>query len=147
MKYATELSSCFDLTAREFPQRSCSRTGDIFKVPTGVFVKDIKAMLTYGQLDHLEMVRELGIIPEIQIRPRSGLAAKYGIMVANAPGTVDWDYPGEIQVLLRIPHYGILSEELKPGMRIAQATVALVMRPAGIPTGGDRVGGFGSTGR
>lgn len=59
---------------------------------------------------------------EAQIRPRSGLAAKYGITVANAPGTIDADYIGEIKVILIN-----LSDEkfvINPGERIAQMIVS-----------------------
>lgn len=58
---------------------------------------------------------------EVQIRPRSGLAIKNGIMVLNTPGTIDSDYRGEICVIL-----ANLSEEefvITPGMRIAQAVL------------------------
>lgn len=59
---------------------------------------------------------------EAQIRPRSGLAAKYGISVLNAPGTIDADYRGELGVILVN-----LSNEfwiLQPGERIAQMVIA-----------------------
>ena len=59
---------------------------------------------------------------EAQIRPRSGLAAKYGITVANAPGTIDADYIGEIKVILIN-----LSKEkfvINPGERIAQMVIS-----------------------
>lgn len=59
---------------------------------------------------------------EAQIRPRSGLAFKYGISIVNAPGTIDADYRGEIKVLL----INLSNEafEVKPGDRIAQMIVA-----------------------
>ncbi len=86
---------------------------------------------------------------EAQIRPRSGLAAKHGVTVLNAPGTIDADYRGEIQVLLI--NHGPEPFAITRGMRIAQmviapvARVALVERDATTSTarGG---GGFGSTG-
>ncbi len=59
---------------------------------------------------------------EAQVRPRSGLAAKYGISVLNAPGTIDADYRGEVKVILVN-----LSNEafvINPGERIAQMVVA-----------------------
>ena len=59
---------------------------------------------------------------EIQVRPRSGLAAKHGITVLNTPGTIDSDYRGELKVILIN-----LSEEefiIEDGMRIAQIVVA-----------------------
>src|SRR5471030_281268 len=54
---------------------------------------------------------------EGQIRPRSGLAARHGLTVLNAPGTIDGDYRGEIQVLL--VNHGTESVEITRGMRIA----------------------------
>jgi len=87
---------------------------------------------------------------EAQVRPRSGLAAKYGVTVLNAPGTVDADYRGEIGVLL-INHGG-KPFEIRRGERIAQMVIAAVARAELVvvaelaPT--DRgSGGFGSTGR
>jgi len=86
---------------------------------------------------------------EAQVRPRSGLAAKNGVTVANAPGTVDADYRGEIGVILIN-----LSKEpfrISRGMRIAQLVVARHVRAAWREVGElDRTargaGGFGSTG-
>ena len=86
---------------------------------------------------------------EIQVRPRSGLAAKYGISVANAPGTIDPDYRGEIKVIL----VNLSNEvfELKPGERIAQLVVAQFTRIEweSVEQLSDTergAGGFGSTG-
>lgn len=86
---------------------------------------------------------------EAQIRPRSGLAAKFGITVLNSPGTIDSDYRGEIRVILIN-----LSDEdfiIKDGDRIAQMVVAPVIRGNFIKEfklqDSDRgQGGFGSTG-
>jgi dUTP pyrophosphatase len=61
---------------------------------------------------------------EAQIRPRSGLAAKYGVTVLNSPGTVDADYRGEIKVLL--VNHGEAPFEVRRGERIAQMVVAPV---------------------
>ena len=61
---------------------------------------------------------------EAQIRPRSGLAAKYGITVLNSPGTVDADYRGEVKVVLI--NLGDESFEVRRGDRIAQMVVAPV---------------------
>ncbi len=86
---------------------------------------------------------------EVQIRPRSGLAFKYGITVLNSPGTVDSDYRGEIKVLLI--NLGEKEFEIKKGDRIAQAVIAPVIQ-AKIKeveelSSTDRgSGGFGSTG-
>jgi dUTP pyrophosphatase len=86
---------------------------------------------------------------EAQIRPRSGLATKFGISVPNAPGTIDADYRGEIKVALI--NLGRQMFHVEPGMRIAQMVVAPVARCAVLeveellPTIRGE-GGFGSTG-
>ncbi|MGC9270248.1 dUTP diphosphatase [Acidiphilium sp.] len=86
---------------------------------------------------------------ELQIRPRSGLALKQGIMVANSPGTIDADYRGEIQIILL--NAGDADFTVTRGMRIAQAVLAPVSRLVWRETDDlDRTardaGGFGSTG-
>ena len=86
---------------------------------------------------------------EAQIRPRSGLALKHGVTVANAPGTIDSDYRGEVAVILIN-----LSQQdftITPGMRIAQMVIAPVTHCRFEDTlqldMSDRgTGGFGSTG-
>ena len=63
---------------------------------------------------------------EAQIRPRSGLAIKYGITVLNSPGTIDSDYRGEIGIILI--NFGKKSFVVKHGMRIAQMVILKVVR-------------------
>jgi dUTP pyrophosphatase len=87
---------------------------------------------------------------EAQVRPRSGLAAKYGVTVLNAPGTVDADYRGEINVLLI--NHGDAPFTIKRGERIAQLVITPVARAeliaaAALPETARGSGGFGSTGR
>ncbi|MEA2831665.1 MAG: dUTP pyrophosphatase [Bradyrhizobium sp.] len=87
---------------------------------------------------------------EAQVRPRSGLAAKHGVTVLNAPGTIDADYRGEIGVLMI--NHGDAPFQLHRGERIAQMVVASVVRvelvPAATLSATERgSGGFGSTGR
>jgi dUTP pyrophosphatase len=87
---------------------------------------------------------------EAQVRPRSGLAAKHGVTVLNAPGTVDADYRGEIGVLLI--NHGDAPFTILRGERIAQMVIAQVPRAelvaaAALPDTGRGSGGFGSTGR
>ena len=87
---------------------------------------------------------------EGQVRPRSGLAVKHGIAIPNAPGTIDSDYRGELQVLL--VNLGQASFTLHRGDRIAQLVIAPVVRAEYVLAGelGDTErgsGGFGSTGR
>jgi len=86
---------------------------------------------------------------ELQIRPRSGLALRHGIVLPNSPGTIDEDYRGEIQVILL--NAGDAPFTVTRGMRIAQAVLAPVMRAAwqevdGLPSSLRAEGGFGSTG-
>ena len=86
---------------------------------------------------------------EAQVRPRSGLAARHGLTVLNAPGTIDADYRGEVQVLLI--NHGSEAIEIPRGMRIAQLVVAPVSRAIlrevqSLDETGRGKGGFGSTG-
>jgi dUTP pyrophosphatase len=86
---------------------------------------------------------------EAQVRPRSGLAARHGITVLNAPGTIDADYRGEIMVLLI--NLGAEPFTVTRGTRIAQLIVAPVVRAdiaevAELDTTPRGSGGFGSTG-
>jgi dUTP pyrophosphatase len=86
---------------------------------------------------------------EGQIRPRSGLALKHGITVANAPGTVDSDYRGELAVILI--NHGDSAFSVTRGMRIAQLVIAPVVQITPDPLADlcetERgAGGFGHTG-
>lgn len=86
---------------------------------------------------------------EAQVRPRSGLAAKHGLTVLNAPGTIDADYRGEVQVLLI--NHGNDSVAITRGMRIAQLVFAPVIKVllrevATLDETQRGAGGFGSTG-
>jgi dUTP pyrophosphatase len=87
---------------------------------------------------------------EAQIRPRSGLAAKHGVTVLNAPGTVDADYRGEIGVIL--VNHGDAPFVILRGERIAQMVIAAIVRAEliaaeALPPTDRGTGGFGSTGR
>jgi len=108
--------------------------GDAKVIPTG-----IKVLLPPGT--------------EMQLRPRSGLAAKHGLTIINSPGTIDAGFTGEIHV----PLYKLNTPEFhqkvqfKPGDRICQAVIAPVIQPAiayGSITADSERGeaGFGSTG-
>ena len=89
-------------------------------------------------------------IYEIQVRPRSGLAAKFGICVTNTPGTVDFGYRGELKT--NLINLGTEDFVINPGDRIAQAVVCPVLKAqiiavATVNKSTDRsAGGFGSTG-
>ena len=142
MKVKVINRSAFDLPQYETPQAAgldvranieepvVLRPLQRILVPTGLFVE-----LPEGY--------------EMQVRPRSGLAARHGISLVNTPGTIDPDYRGEIKVIL----VNLSNEdfELKPGERIAQLVVARFTRIAWESveelSETDRgTGAFGSTG-
>jgi dUTP pyrophosphatase len=86
---------------------------------------------------------------EAQVRPRSGLAAKHGVTVANAPGTIDADYRGEVGVILI--NLGKEPFRIERGMRIAQLVIARHARAvwrevSSLDETARGAGGFGSTG-
>jgi len=86
---------------------------------------------------------------EVQVRPRSGLAAKHGVTVLNSPGTIDADYRGEVGVILI--NHGTEPFVIERGMRIAQMVVAPVSVAAwqevtDLEDSERGSGGFGSTG-
>ena len=132
-EYATAGSSGFDLRAN-LKEEVMLRPNEIAMIPTGLFFE----------------------IPdnfEIQVRPRSGLAVKYGVTVLNTPGTVDADYRGEIKVIL-INHKNE-TFVINHGDRIAQGVMAAVtaknyvnlIKVNNISDNTERgAGGFGSTG-
>jgi dUTP pyrophosphatase len=96
------------------------------------------------------LIFELPRNTEAQVRPRSGLALKQGVTVLNAPGTIDNDYRGEVQVLLI--NFGAETVSIQRGDRIAQLVVQAVIRCALTESITARAtvrgsGGFGSTGK
>lgn len=114
---------------------------------------NITEPITLKPLEHIivktGLFIELPIGFEAQVRPRSGLAAKHGVTVLNAPGTIDADYRGEIGVILvNISHENFVIEN---GERIAQLVIAKHERAEWVEvkelsetSRGE--GGFGSTG-
>ena len=100
--YATSQSAGMDLLAAIF-EPTVVKAGEIAIIPTGIAIA-----LPEGF--------------EAQIRPRSGLAAKFGITVLNTPGTIDADYRGEIKVILI--NHSSSDFVIERGMRIAQMVVA-----------------------
>ncbi|MDE6871624.1 MAG: dUTP diphosphatase [Bacteroidales bacterium] len=129
-EYATPLSAGLDLKANIGEPVTIQPLARVI-VPTGLFIA-----LPEGT--------------EAQVRPRSGLAAKYGVTVLNSPGTIDADYRGEVKVILVN-----LSNEpfiVNPGERIAQLVVARFEQVKWdevdvLDETGRGEGGFGSTGR
>jgi dUTP pyrophosphatase len=127
--YATPLSAGMDLLAA-IPAPITLAPGARAVVPTGI-----------------AMALPAGY--EAQVRPRSGLAAKFGVTTLNAPGTIDADYRGEVGVIL--VNHGHEAFVVERGMRIAQMVVAAFARVAWAQTDSldetaRGAGGFGSTG-
>ena len=93
---------------------------------------------------------EIPVGYEVQIRPRSGLAAKFGVTVLNTPGTIDPDYRGEIKVI--VVNLSNDNYTIEPGERVAQAVVAKYEQAqwseVEVLDSTERgAGGFGSTGK
>jgi dUTP pyrophosphatase len=88
---------------------------------------------------------------EIQVRPRSGLSLKSSLMVVNAPGTIDSDYRGEVNII--IGNFGPEDFVIEHGLRIAQLVLAPVTQASFVMIQGELSqttrgsGGFGSTGQ
>ena len=127
--YATEGAVGMDIVAA-IDRPKCLQPGAIMTIPTG-------------------FAMELPAGYEAQIRPRSGLALKHGITIANAPGTIDSDYRGEIAVILL--NNGKHAFTITRGMRVAQMVLATVTIIAPIEVDDldeteRAAGGFGSTG-
>ena len=101
-------------------------------------------------LVHTGLVVLLPPLYEAQVRPRSGLALKFGVTVLNTPGTIDSGYRGEIGVILA--NFGDADFIVKKGDKIAQLVIAPVTQPevcevSEIDETDRGAGGFGSTGR
>ncbi|MFT6070286.1 MAG: dUTP pyrophosphatase [Bacteriovoracaceae bacterium] len=87
---------------------------------------------------------------EIQVRPRSGLSFKTGLMVCNSPGTIDCDYRGEVKIILG--NLGSKDEVINHGERVAQLVLAPVVQASyeivdSLGNTDRGAGGFGSTGK
>lgn len=128
-RYETDGAVGMDLKAF-IPDPIVLRPGDRVLVPTG-----IRIALPEGF--------------EAQVRPRSGLAIKYGLTITNSPGTIDVDFRNEIQVVLQ--NTGDQPYKINPGDRIAQLVIAPVARASWqiveyLDETTRGLGGFGSTG-
>jgi len=140
--YATPYSAGFDICANEAGEIQPMKR---LLVSTGLFA--VSGKEEFELVEKVNKGKTYEILPELQIRPRSGWAYKNGITVLNSPGTIDFDYlkPQEIKVLLI--NLGDQPWSFIPGERIAQGVMALVMRAPGIKVKDDtRKGGFQSTG-
>jgi dUTP pyrophosphatase len=114
--------------------------------------EDVPVVLAPGKYALVPTGLSIALPPgyEAQVRPRSGLAAKHGVTVLNAPGTVDADYRGEIGVPLI--NHGEVPFTIRRGERIAQMVIASVVQAELVPVTtlsptARGSGGFGSTGR
>ena len=128
-KYETAESSGMDLAAN-VEQEIEIKPGKSAIIPTGLFVSIPKNF-------------------EIQIRPRSGLAAKSQISVLNTPGTIDADYRGELKVILI--NHGDKIFKIEKGLRIAQMVLCPILKASlkevdVLENTKRGAGGFGSTG-
>ncbi|MFZ9520151.1 MAG: dUTP diphosphatase [Silvanigrellaceae bacterium] len=140
INYATALSAGFDLKA-----------ADAVVIPPGEWrLVDTGLRLAPQNSKPLARIR-LGrtgfdIVAELQVRPRSGLAAKKGITVLNAPGTIDADYEGKIMTCLM--NHGGEPFKIAKGDKVSQGVFALAIRPHSVPVAEKTrgAGGFGSTG-
>ncbi len=113
-------------------------------------VEDVTIQPGARALVRTGLVMELPPDAEAQVRPRSGLAFKFGVTVLNSPGTIDAGYRGEVGVLL--VNHGDAPFEVRKGERIAQLVIASVVRAdieevASVDSTERGEGGFGSTGR
>ena len=128
-KYKTSGSSGFDLSAH-IEDVIVFEPGEIKLIPTG-------------------LIFEIPLGYELEIRPRSGLAARHGISIVNSPGTIDSDYRGEVKIILI--NQSKENFVVKPGERIAQGVLKTVMQ-AKLVEADDLTdttrgsGGFGHTG-
>jgi len=128
-RYESEGAAGLDV--RAFLERDITITPlERARVPTGLFL-------------------EIPTGYEVQVRPRSGLAAKWGVTLVNAPGTIDCDYRGEVEIILI--NLGSEPFVVKNGDRIAQMVLAPVVRAlvceVDVLSVTERgAGGFGSTG-
>lgn len=137
-RYQTKLSAGLDLCAVEpVDLRPLGRA----VVDTGVYLKDVMPegfYYDYGVSTHTD------VVPYAMVCSRSGLAARYGVIVLNAPGIVDTDYEDTIKVILL--NTGDSPVRLLSGTRIAQLVFAYAYRRTELVKDEGRQGGLGSTG-
>jgi len=131
-EYATDYSAGFELRASVTTQLGEGVT----IVPTNLFIsKSFVCVTPDGFL----------IVPELQVRDKSGRTLKTSLRVANAPGTCDADYRSEVGVMLEKRDYGQDKTEEVEGESVAQGVVCLVVRRRS-EKAKTRQGGYGSTG-
>ncbi len=144
--------------------KKLSHYDESFSLPayetTGAAGADVRATLGTGEsllikpgervLVPTGLSMEIPVGFEVQVRPRSGLSFKTGLMILNSPGTIDSDYRGEIKIILG--NLGTKDEVIKHGDRVAQLVLAPVVQAyyvdneAELSKTNRGTGGFGSTG-
>jgi dUTP pyrophosphatase len=136
--YATKESAGFDICANE---DVCILPQQWLLVKTG-----LRLIESCGVQKMLFGTKTYMGVPELQIRPRSGLAVRYGITILNAPSTIDADYRGEIMIPLI--NFSQKNFDIKSGDRIAQAVCTCAVQLSCVPVKDIErgMGGFGSTG-
>lgn len=129
--YATEGAAGADIRA-SIPERKSIvvRPGERVLVPTG-------------------LAMEIPLGYEVQVRPRSGLSLKSPLMIVNAPGTIDCDYRGEVNII--VGNFGSEDYVIEHGLRIAQLVLSPVTQgryvtATSLGETARGAGGFGSTG-
>lgn len=136
--YQTKLSAGYDLTSTNQETIIIHPNRRVI-VDTGVYLKDVMPEgLTYGVSGHTD------VVPCAMVCSRSGLAAKEGLIVLNAPGIIDMDYTDTIKVILfnTSETYSYVNK----CDRIAQLVFAYAYRKTELVKSADRDGGLGSTG-
>ena len=129
--YATEGAAGADIRASIPEKKSITvKAGERLLVPTGICM-------------------EIPMGYEVQVRPRSGLSLKSPLMIVNAPGTIDCDYRGEVNII--VGNFGKEDYVIEHGLRIAQLVIAPVTQARYVTTDSLNdtkrgAGGFGSTG-
>jgi dUTP pyrophosphatase len=128
-RYMSEAAAGMDVSAA-VDEPVILAPGDVKLIPTGLYIA-----VPAGY--------------EVQVRPRSGLALKHGLVIVNSPGTIDADYRGEVGII--VGNIGRQAFTVTRGLRIAQWVVAAVARAdveivAELPETGRGDGGFGHSG-
>jgi dUTP pyrophosphatase len=134
--YQTKLSAGYDLTSAE---ENIIHSNRRVIVDTGVYLKDVLPPDM-----HVGAANGTDVVPCAMVCSRSGLAAKEGLIVLNAPGIIDMDYKDTIKVILY--NTSETYSYINKGDRIAQLVFAYAYRKTELVKGADRDGGLGSTG-
>jgi dUTP pyrophosphatase len=142
--YATPQSAGLDLRATE---SATIPPQELHMFSTGLYIEDLdEQLLSTIQSNLTNSLFSFRLIPELQIRPRSGLSAQKKLLLINTPATIDADYRGELYIsLFNLSKTPVLIEK---GDRIAQMICTLAIQLNDFPIKPDKRGtnGFGSSG-